>query len=189
MTEESLFSSAHSALVFAFNFSGQCYDRPMMNRLAQPAVGNGKGLSGLDGAAQAGMIRAKLRTLGRLHENILIARTAPKTIPCDCGSPCCAGHRTNLEWFDAAGYLTEHAKGALAGCFAHYRLRSAIIQKYFGVKISMVEIADDCEVSRTTANDHNAKVVKLLKAEESKAWAAIEDKFQAAGIVGEMQNA
>lgn len=85
-----LFESAHGALVFAFNFSGQCYDRPMMNRLASPAVGSGKGLVGLDGAAQAGMIRAEVQTLGKLAEAIIIARIAPRTVPCHCRSARCA---------------------------------------------------------------------------------------------------
>ena len=78
---EPLFINAHSALVFAFNFSGQCYDRPMMNRMAAPSVGTGKGLVGLDGAAQAGMIRGEVKSLGKLAEAILIARFAPHSMP------------------------------------------------------------------------------------------------------------
>ena len=36
--EEPLFDSAHAALVYAFNYSGQAYDRPLMNRLADDPV-------------------------------------------------------------------------------------------------------------------------------------------------------
>lgn len=180
-----LFRSAHEALLFAFNFAGR-HDRPLIDKLASPSIGGGKGLAGMDGAAQAGMIRSELHAIGRLHESILIARVAPRTSHCDCRSPCCSGHLINREWLDAVGYLTEYANAALSGRFAHYRLRSAIIQKYFGVKISMVDIADDCGVARTTANDHNARVVKLLRVEEGKAWSSIDDRLQASGVVGQI---
>ena len=82
MQDEILFNSAHGALVFAFNFSGQAYDRPMMNRLATPSVGTGKGLVGLDGAGQSGFIRAEVKAMGKLSEAIIIARIAPRSTPC-----------------------------------------------------------------------------------------------------------
>lgn len=189
MNEEALFTSAHSALVFAFNFSGQQYDRPMMNRIASPAIGSGKGLAGLDGAAQAGMIKAELRALGLIYEAVLIARIAPKWTPCDCGAPCCGGRKTNGEWFDAIGTLTAYAKDALQGCFSHYNMRNAIVQKYFGVNISLADIADACDVNRDTASSHNARVLKVLKADESKAWAAIDGRLIAAGMVVEAKTA
>ncbi|MNY38370.1 hypothetical protein D3C86_1729920 [compost metagenome] len=55
-----LFPRAHAALTFALNYSMQQYDRPLMNRIASGeltagmAPGGGEGLSGLDGAGQAG---------------------------------------------------------------------------------------------------------------------------------------
>lgn len=86
------FSSGHDALIFAFNVSDQAYDRPMMNRLAAPSIGKG-GLAGLEAPAQAGMIRAEVQAMGKLAEAILIARIAPRSMPCHCRSACCAGHR------------------------------------------------------------------------------------------------
>ena len=74
------FDSYIDALIFAFNASSENYDRPYMNRVAAPAVGSGRGLGGLDGAAQAGMIRAEVRDLGRMREAILLARFAPRWI-------------------------------------------------------------------------------------------------------------
>lgn len=96
MEGDTLFDNAHGALVFAFNFSGQCYDRPAMNRLATPAAGTGKGLVGLDGAAQAGFILAEVKGMGKLAEAILTARLAPRSMPCHCRSSCCASHRQKV---------------------------------------------------------------------------------------------
>ena len=194
--QEALFGSAHAALTFAFNFSGQAYDRPMMNRMAAPSIGTGKGLSGLDGAAQAGMVRAELRALGPLYEACLIAKVAPQGIPCECTRSCCSGTRANPEWQEAIGTLTKISVAALAGCVSHYRLRQGIIHRCFGEKTTLQALADLCDVSRDLANDHNAKVVTWLKGAptrrgqqpivgvEQQAWEAIEMRLRDAGMVG-----
>lgn len=186
--EDAPFGSAHSALAFSFRFLDLSHSRPMMNKMAQPGSGRGNGLVGLDAAAQAGMIRSELRKVGRLCESILIARTAPKTIPCACGARCCAGHRTNTEWADAIAYLADAVKDASPGGSNHYRLRSAVVLKYFGSQAAVSAIADACEVSRTTAHDHWAKISKPLRDAENGAWAAIEERLQAAGIVRSAKN-
>lgn len=78
---EPLFSSAHAAIVFALNYNHQQYDKPLMNRLSWGAMPQGKGLSGIDGAAQAGMIRGMLGRLSDLDCALVIAYCAPKQIP------------------------------------------------------------------------------------------------------------
>lgn len=78
---EPLFSSAHAAIVFALNYNHQQYDKPLMNRLAMKAMPQGKGLSGIDGAAQAGMIRGMIGKLSDLECAMLIAYCAPKKLP------------------------------------------------------------------------------------------------------------
>lgn len=79
--QEPLFSSAHAAIVFALNYNHQQYDKPLMNRLSWGAMPQGKGLSGIDGAAQAGMIRGMIGRLSDLECAMLIAYCAPKQIP------------------------------------------------------------------------------------------------------------
>lgn len=186
---ESLFESAHGALVFAFNFSGQSYDRPMMNRLAAPAIGTGKGLVGLDGAAQAGMIRAEIQTLGRLAEAILIARIAPRSTPCHCRAACCSGHKANREWTEAIAYLADYARSmALAGTSANGIMRRACVVRHFEPKdrrMNIEEIAAMCDLSRNTAGAFAGKVGKMLKELESVAQAAIEDRLRECGMVGD----
>jgi hypothetical protein len=182
--EEALFQSAHSALLFAYTFSGDRYERPIINKLAAPSRNSGKGLGGVDGAAQAGMIRRETETLPGLQGKILIARIAPQSIPCDCNAACCSGKQPNQEWALAVQELTRGCMTVLSGCMSHHRLRLAIVQKYFGLRVSLSEIAEHCGVNRDTASHHNNKIVKHLRAEESKAWGEIEDKLRKLGVVG-----
>ena len=197
---EPLFESAHGALVFAFNFSGQCYDRPMMNRLASPAIGSGKGLVGLDGAAQAGMIRAEVQAMGKLAEAILIARIAPRSMPCHCRQACCSGKKPNKEWTDAISILADYVRTtALAGCTSNGMLRREYVVRYFTRKddrISLEALAEKHDIHRDTAGAHAAKVALMLGGAqpkkgkpgvpglESAAMDAIEDRLRDIGMVG-----
>lgn len=197
---EPLFDNAHGALVFAFNFSGQSFDRPLMNRLAAPGVGTGKGLVGLDGAAQAGMIRAEVQKLGRLAEAILIARIAPRTSPCSCKAVCCSGHKPNKEWTDAVSYLADQVRtSALAGCTSNGLMRREYVVRYFTAKeqrISLETLADRYEIDRHTVSAHASKVASwfsgvparggrsAVPGMESLARDAIEVRLFEIGMVG-----
>lgn len=199
-TLEPLFDNAHGALVFAFNFSGQSFDHPLMNRLAAPAVGTGKGLVGLDGAAQAGFIRSEVQRLGRLAEAILIARIAPRTVPCSCKAMCCAGKKPNDEWTGAISYLADQVRQtALHGCTSNGVMRRAYLVRYFTPKeqrISLEELAAKYDIDRNTASAHNAKVAAWLAGVPAKgerpavpgmeplARDAIEDRLREIGMVG-----
>lgn len=164
-----LFASAHAALTFALNYSMQQYDRPLINKVASGALatgatlGGGKGLSGLDGAGQAGMIRAELARLSPIDQAVLVAHAAPAQIPCNCGIACCSGWRVNPEWQDAMSVLTSAAaSGALSGCVSNGRLRSALIQRLFGAKVTLTELAERFEVDDKTASAHQAKLKRWL---------------------------
>ena len=200
MQGESLFTSAHGALVFAFNFSGQSYDRPAMNRLATPALGTGKGLVGLDGAAQAGFIRAEVKAMGKLAEAIIIARIAPRSMPCQCRSSCCSGQKPNKEWTDAIATLSDHVRTtALAGCIANGLMRREYVVRYFTPKDqrkSLEALADKYEIDRHTVSAHAGKVTAYfagITARKDKpgtpgmeplAMNAIEDQLREIGMVG-----
>lgn len=193
------FTSGHDALVFAFNVSDQAYDRPMMNRLAAPSFGKG-GLSGLEAPAQAGMIRAEVQAMGKLAEAIIIARIAPRSVPCHCRSACCAGHRPNKEWTDAISVLADYVRTtALAGCTSNGMLRREYVVRYFTRKddrISLEALAEKHDIHRDTAGAHAAKVALLLGGAqpkkgrpgvpglESAAMDAIEDRLRDIGMVG-----
>lgn len=159
--EEPLFASAHNALVFAFNFSGQQYDRPMMNRLADNPVDYvSKGLSGMDGAAQAAMVFNKLFHLPPLYQYIVFASYAPRTIPCECRRSCCVGQKRNEQWHACIRMIEEAAiTQALPGCITHRVLRRGIVQRAFGDKsVVLLDLAEKAGVNKNTATDHNSKV-------------------------------
>ncbi|MDR0770814.1 MAG: DNA-binding protein [Burkholderiales bacterium] len=179
---EALFSSSHNALLFAFSYSLQQRAPSPMDRLFRTPR-TGKGLSGLDGAAQAGMIRAELEAVGEYAVAVLTSRVAPRSISCECRRPCCCGHRANPEWSDAIGWLAMYMVRELAGTATHYRLRRGSVERYFGVGVKLGALADLCGVHRNTAGEHNAKIMAALKKEESRAWRAIDDRLQAAGVV------
>lgn len=190
---EPLFRSAHDALVFAFNFSRQQYDRPLMNRVASGPQADGRlGLAGLDGAGQAAMILAVLRRMPPLSQALLIASKAPQTEECGCGVACCSGHKVNAQWLDAISVLTTAATAdALGGCIVKRRLCAGLVQKHFGAKVALTELAELCDVDRHTAGTHNAKIKRWLFGDDGVFSRAINDldrRLRDAGVVGERES-
>ena len=163
MSDEVLFKSAADALRFAFNFSHQQYDRPLMNRLADKRLGGGKGLVGPDGAGQAGMIQRRLEDLPNLHRAILFARFLPRTSPCACGSLCCSSQRKNLVWEEAASAIGAYATEAIPDGAGRYRLRTALVRRFYGAKDTQAKIADDVGVSLRTVQKESALVANWLR--------------------------
>lgn len=164
--QEPLFRSAHEALTFALNYSMQQYDRPLMNRAMSAKSsggGEGKGLSGLDGAGQAGMIRAELEKLVPLHQAVLVASVAPAQLPCECRVSCCSGWKVNPEWQEAMSALSiAAASGALSGCLSNGRLRSDLIQKLFGADVSLTALVARYDVDKNTVGAHHLKLRRWL---------------------------
>lgn len=186
----SVFTSAHGALRFALNHSHGSVQKPLITRL-MGGSSSGRGLGGLDGAGQAGMILAELEQLSELHGSLILARYAAPTVPCECRSPCCKGYRESELWRVAIEYLTRYILvEGLTGAVSHYRLRRAIVTRYYGVKASFVDIAKEGGVSRNTASSYNAKVVerfrgsKEVKGVEARAFESIDGRLRTAGIVG-----
>ena len=191
LDQDALFESAHAALVFAFNISNQCFDRPPLARLAinpLPSSGDSlSGLSGLDGAAQAGMIRAEVHALGCLPENLLIARFAPRSHPCSCRSKCCSGKQYNMEWRNAIAWLANHVKeSALSGTHADYRVARSCVERHFQHRehrSSIATFAISMSVHKNSAEAYIHRVSKLFKVVESTAYAMISDRLQEINIV------
>lgn len=172
MTEtEILFDSVDSALRFAFSYSTQQYSpTPMARAMRGGNVGTGKGLVGVDGAGQAGMVRRQIKEFSDLHRAVLIAQFAPAELPCDCTAPCCSRKRTNREWAEAIAYLTEHTAHLFAGSLSHYRLRRGLIERHFGAhrdangnKLTLERLAESCEIHRQTASTHHQKLMAYFR--------------------------
>lgn len=162
-TETALFASAHNALLFAFNFSAQQYERPMMNRMADDPVKHvSKGLSGMDGAAQAGMIMSRIMLMSPLSQFIIFAHYAPMTLPCTCPRSCCAGSKPNEFW---EAVIREIGKasvcGATPGVLSYRVLREAIVRKMFGDKSARADVlaaAERCGLEERQAYKYQAAV-------------------------------
>jgi DNA-binding transcriptional ArsR family regulator len=176
MTEPA-FQSAAQALTFAFNFTMQQYDRPLMNRLADgPGIRTGKGLGGLDGAAQAGFIRRRVSTLTHLQQSALVVKFAPSEIVCSCGNACCKGSRSNCEWDASLRALADYGeREALAGCSVNRNLTLMLLKKLIGRSSrvegtdvsTLVRIASRAGVSENTADNHLSRLRVWFRGESS----------------------
>lgn len=183
MTDDPLFRSAHAALTFALNYShGSVQPSALAHMAGGPRTGNG--LGGLDGAAQAGMIQREMQELSAPHRAMLTARYSAQRMPCACRQPCCKGYRQSEQWSAAVDALTEHVLIAgLTGTVSHYRLRRALVERYFGASQSFTTIAAECGVNRDTASLYHGRVVEHFRREGQRALAEIEGRLKAAGVV------
>lgn len=194
---EPLFKSAHAALTFAYNFSESSLDRPLMNRMADKYKATGKGLAGLDGAAQAGMILRELRDLSRLDQMILIAKFGKRIGEC----PCCGGEVPNATWLAAVREISDAAaSAALSGHVTMRVLRDGIVARYFGQKVHLQALAKKAGVHPDTATKQNGQVVLWLRGTrltrkgrevlpgqvgaEQRALAAADEALHLSGILG-----
>jgi hypothetical protein len=163
--EMTLFKSAYEALVFAFHFPHQHYHRPLVDRMAGSVVSTGKGLGGVEGAAQAGMIRRALMSLSELHQHLIIACVAPHEWLCHCGAPCCRRQRPNPEWVEALSGLAEQARTILAGHLSHRLFRLSLLRRLFNEKLSLAEVSRQCGIDQDTATAHHAKLRRWIYGE------------------------
>lgn len=180
LREAALFNDARSALRFAVCLEGSP-ERPAMNRLWDKMAG-GRGLAGLDAAAQAGMILHILKGLGPLYFAALVADGAPHSRPCGCRRPCCSGKTIVPEWRDAidtlcyeAVRLMPHAADPIDGhpvlrfdsvlpSGVAFELRAAIVRKLFGRGPSTLRrIAELTDYSEDTVQRHHRALLRWLR--------------------------
>lgn len=183
LIDDPLFGSENGALKFAFNFVHGAIKVGTLGSLVGGAK-VGRGLAGLDGAGQAGLIRAELGKMPPVRRAILTARYALPSVPCKCQAPCCRGYRENPEWSGAVDEIAEYVlRQGATGTISHFRFRRALVSRYFGVRVSFVDMAAQCGVNRDTASDQHKNVSELLKKEERLARYEVEGLFKAAGLV------
>ena len=169
MNDTPLFRSIDDALRFAFDpqRSGQC-ERPAASRMSDKRLGTPGALSGLDGAAQAGMIRKSLSRLPYVQQSLLVARYAPSSIKCECKHECCRGWTPNPQWQASVRLVADCVtKEALDGCTVDRQLLLGILAKLYGKKISVILVAEEQGVSSGTASNHTAKVKRWLLGERT----------------------
>ena len=206
---EPLFKGAHQALTYAFNYSNGTLDRPAMVKMADRTPRTGRGLAGVDGAAQAGFILRELQALTPLHQRILEARFLPQTTPC----PCCRSSVWDQDWFAAVRAVSDGVMGSgvLSGHVVNRAVRDGIVARYFAEKgnrsrVLLKDLAIHAGISDRTVTDQNGKITIWLrgarivrkgsgaveegkKGEEARAMELIESVLSGAGIVGELEAA
>lgn len=169
--ETELFKNAHEALLFAFRFSTQQYALSPMSKLMKTGIGSDKGLVALDGAAQAGIIRARMAQLPILQQACITARFCTRYEEC----PCCH-HKDKMteEYREAIATLTDWATNSLTGISLR-NMRAAIIRSFFEKGVSILEAAKELNVSKSTAYDQKSKIFAALKKLDCEAQRNAED--------------
>lgn len=168
VTDEPLFRSASDALRFAYLFSGEQYPLTIMARMMRGIVGSGKGLVGLDGAAQAGLILRMVKDLSSQHQAALGARYL---------------ERSDRRWPDAILALTQDSLTAVSGILSHRYVRQAIVMRFFGAKVNFGEVAEKCGVHRNTISNHNRLIGKHLRDVEDAAYWRATDLMRERGVI------
>ena len=193
MTLPQTFHSVHGALTYAFSYVAQHYDAPTMNRAMDTTPAReGKGLHGVDGAAQSGMIRAEIARLRPDAQALLAVKYAPRSWPCECGRSCCSGQARNDEWADALAHLVARAVPcALAGCVTHYRARRALVIRALvksdalrGVRHdTLQDVADSVGLHVKTVESHNRRVLDWIRGLHDNSEAEIYMRLVGCGMV------
>lgn len=180
---DAVFRNADHALRFAFDRESKRTQRSYLNRLAAPSIGGDPSLAGLDGAAQAGMIRAEVAMLGALAESFLKSRFAPKSLQCGCGRPCCRGSLENPEWREAIARLANEVVRPTRTGAHHVGLRFDIVRRYFAGGAKIQDLVKRHGFSRDTVSNHNSWIVRDLKRIENKVMIEIEARLAEMGLV------
>lgn len=162
-----LFRSAHDALRFAFMFSGQQYPMTIMAKMMRGIVGNGKGLIGLDGALQAGLICRMVKDMTYQQQAAIEARYADQS---------------DKRWQPAIARLTQDSVGVLSG-LSHRYARHALIARYFGARVNIGEVAEKCGVRRETVSRYQRPLRDFLRKIEDSAYDQITVVMRERGVI------
>lgn len=150
---EPLFDSAYDALAFAYRFNAQQYAMTPMAKLMRWQIGSGKGLVGIDGAAQAGIILGLIDHLQEWEQAAICARFSID--------------RKRLYW--ARNSLITPAMASLGTGIHNRRMVDALVQKHFGCRLKLKEVAEAYEVNKNTMTDYWRQIRKTLQEIEYRA--------------------
>lgn len=168
MIDDPLFKSTHEALVFAFRYAGQQSPKTPMTCmfLSKPGEGDipkgirqSKGLSGVDGAAQAGMILAEVCRLPDDQHNVIVARYGHVLHECSH----CEQDAPSEEWRSAIDALSHCVE--LEG--VHRKVRRMMVERAIcGGRLDINLVCKRYSLGRTaTYSQLSAIKTKLRKIE------------------------
>lgn len=180
-----IFKSAYDALTFAYNFNGTNCTHAMIGEIPK---GTGKGLGGLDGAAEAGNIKRIVCSKGADVEAVVVAKFAPHIIPRSISK----GWYVSIGWLSAIRHLARLAEKKCFAGSGDEEYRGRIIAKVFGrEKEAITDIGEKASIPRATAYRHFKAARRYIlggrtgdKGILQTAIDAIDDEFRMMGIVG-----
>jgi hypothetical protein len=185
MTQQPIFRNTHEALVFAYQYSAQQYAETAMAKMMKRSggeLGSGRGLVGLDGAAQAGFVLAEAERLSAIQRACILVKYAQRTEDC----PCCGGKKATAAFQLAIEALTAWAVPA---GISHMRVRRALVQKWARAgKVEFKELASEYGMNRKTIGEQFQAMKKRLDEADQQAQCAIDDALRACGMVGDVEN-
>ena len=165
--DDCLFDSTYAALAFAYRYSTQQYQPTPMARLMRGSLGKGKGLHGIDGAAQAGMIRAEVGKIREPERCAIVARFAVD------GAECIA----------AKLQLIRPATASLGTGVHNRRMVDNLVQRYFGQRVHLKDLAEMVGIHPNTMTDRWRSIRRVLSEIEDRGMDMAEARLQQAGLV------
>jgi hypothetical protein len=174
-----VFKSAHEALTFAFRFAGQHSPKTPMSVMVGGelgGLGSGRGLSGLDGAGQAGMVLAALRHLDPEQRHVLVARYGDIRRPC----PCCGQAAPEPAWSEAVEALSLCDElRELPKVVRHAAIEKVVCRR----KLKFSGFVTEYGLAKSTLFDKTRKVKERLGKVENSAMAWLSDFYGARGVL------
>lgn len=160
--QSAMFDTLADAMRFMARGTGSGAARPAMAKAAADRLygGDEVSLAGEDGAAQRAMLSQALGRLDNLQYHVLMARHRPRLAQCHaCGHPC-----VSPEWWSHVEAISNAAL-QLEVVKSHTMKRGArdgAVARYFGQKVTLLQLAEECDISVRTMNDVNSRIHKWL---------------------------
>lgn len=181
---EGIFRSAEEAITFACNYSSQQYAMSPMAKLLQgPSRGSGRGLVGLDGAGQSGMVFAELERIDYWQLVTLITGKLTRSERCDCNRSCCRGWKPNPLFEDAVSQLSDYVAITLKPLPPVKEFRVAVIMKYFGEKTDPLETAKNLGIPKKTAERHITAIRSFIRDLQKSGITALDERLGEIGML------
>lgn len=193
---EPIFEDAVHALRYAYSFNSQQYGKSLMARMYGPP-GAGRGLSGIDGAGQAGFVLAEIEKISLVQQAVLFVRYSPPDYPCSCRADCCSRRKPNKAWQAVIDWLVEyHVAALMTGCVRNVRLHRQLVRNALTrEKSEYAALGKQYGVHAQTVAKHAVVINTALVGtrqhvgEMDKALVRADELLREAGIVGAVQAA
>ena len=185
-----VFNSTHAALGFAFNRASSQAPKSIMGAMIKTdrSGGEGSGLGGLDGIAQAAFIKARVERLGPLKSAVLCARYMSPYIMYG------GGKIINSAWRAAVSTVMSHIRSELAMGDRGPAITTACVIRYYTPndnRDTFIKMAEKIRYDRRTISEHYRKIALILggarsgkRGLEAEAFDEIDAELTELGIVG-----